>query len=190
MRQQPPRPHRSVAGFTVLESLVSLGLIALTLAILGSLLMSYLTLNRNSGDREKTIMGCQVAAESIRRDASSSLVVQIPSSSQLHLEQIDPLVTSRLPDPLPATLPGSFRPHENADRLKIDYRLEGDQVMRWITYSNGATFDESVSADVDGLSFSMLTNGNLEVVATANINGLIHSWKVEILLHRPEELYP
>ena len=188
MRQLTARPHRPL-GFTIIESLVSLGLIALVLSILGSLFMSYAALNRNSGDREKTILGCQVTAESVRRDASSSLRVQIPSSSELHLEQIDPLVSSRLPDPVPAT-PGSFRPHEVSHRLKIDYRLEGDQVMRKLTYSGGAVFDESVTSDVDGLSFDLLSNGNLEVIATANINGLIHSWRMEVLLHLPGDLYP
>lgn len=168
---------------------MSLALIAMVLAILGSLFASYAGIRRRMGDREKTVLGCQAAAESVRRDASSSFLVTIPVTDRLVLELIDPLVT-RLPNPLPTPLPASFRPHENGDRMRIEYRLLGDAVMRRVRYSSGAEFEESVATEVDGLSFEMLSNGNLRVSATTIIQGLIYVWRTEAFLHRPKAVYP
>jgi hypothetical protein len=173
-----------------MEALLSLGLIALVLSILGSLFISYSRMMLHQGNRQKSLLGCQVTAESIRRDVGSAILISIPTSDTLHIEQIDGLVTSRLPRPVPDPPPGSWSPHDPADRLKIDYRLFGTSVLRKVTLSGGATFEDNVSDEVDGLDFEILTNGNLEVVATAEIQGQLETWKVEIGHHLPPVLYP
>lgn len=173
-----------------MEALLSLGLICLVLSILGTLLMSYCRVIMRQGDHQKSLLGCQVTTETIRRDLRSAIVVDTPTSDTLHIEQIDGLVTSRLPKPLPNPAPASWRPHDPADRLKIDYRLVGTSVLRKVRLSGGATFEDSVSTEVDGLDFELLSNGNLKVTATALINGNLQSWQVELGHHLPKVLYP
>ena len=172
-----------------MEALMSLGLICMVLSILGTLMMSYSRVIMRQGDHQKSLLGCQVTTESIRRDLGSAILVTIPTSDSLHIEQIDTLVSSRLPKPLPNPAPGSWRPHDPADRLKIDYRLVGTSVMRKVRLSGGATFEDNVSAEVDGLDFELLSNGNLEVTATALINGNLQRWQVELGHHLPKVLY-
>ena len=169
---------------------MSLGLICLVLSILGTLLVSYSHVIMRQGGQQKSLLGCQVATETIRRDLASSIAMTLPSSDTLHLEQIDTLVSSRLPRPLPNPAPGSWRPHATADRMSIDYRLVGDSVMRKVRLSGGATFEDTVTDEVDGLDFEILSNGNLEVTATALINGYLRHWQVELGHHLPEVLYP
>lgn len=192
MQQPRHRPHRHLGqrGFTVLEALMSLGLICLVLSILGSLLMSYSSVMLHQGGRQKTLMGCQVATESVRRDVSSAIVVTAPTSSTLHIEQIDPLVSSRLPKPLPDPPNASWKPHDPADRVQIDYQLSGTSVMRRLTLSNGTTFEDNVTDEVDGLDFSILANKNVQVTATALINGQLQAWSVEVGQHLPPRLFP
>lgn len=169
---------------------MSLGLICLVLSILGSLLMSYSSVMLRQGSRQKSLLGCQVAVESVRKDMGSAIVATVPASDQLHIEQIDPLVTSRLPKPLPNPPGASWRPHEAADRQAIDYRLLGTSVLRRVTLSSGASFEDNVADEVDGLDFSILINGNLQVTASALINGQLQAWRVEVGHHMPAVLYP
>lgn len=185
-----PQRHLSRSGFTVLEALMSLGLICLVLSILGSLLMNYSRVLLHQGGRQKSLLGCQVAVESVRRDVGSAVVVTAPATDRLHIEQIDPLVSSRLPSPLPNPPNSSWRPHVTTDRMAIDYRLVVSSVVRRVTLSNGATFEDNVTDDVDGLSFSILANDNVQVTATALINGQLQAWSVEVGQHLPPRLFP
>jgi len=191
VRQQRHHSYRPVRrGFTVLEALMSLGLICLVLSILGTLLMSYSRILMRQGDHQKSLLGCQVAVESVRRDVGSAIAFSVPSSDQLHIEQIDPLVTSRLPLPVPDPPAASWRPHPSGDRIKIDYRLVGTSVLRKVTLSGGATFEDNVTDEVDGLDFDIEGNGNLQVTASALIQGNLQRWRVEVGQHLPEKLYP
>ncbi|MBX3169338.1 MAG: hypothetical protein KF760_18200 [Candidatus Eremiobacteraeota bacterium] len=191
MRQQRHSSHRYLkGGFSVLEALMTLGLICLVLSILGSLFSSYSRLLLRQGDRQKSLLGCQVAVDTIRRDLVSCISFSIPTPETLHVEQIDPLVSSRLPRPLPDSAPADWRPHLNEERLKIDYRLARGSVLRKIIRGGGSNFEENVTDEVDGLDFDLTTNGTLRVTATALIQGNLKRWSVEIAPHLPEELYP
>ena len=169
---------------------MTLGLISLVLSILGTLFSSYSRLLLRQGDRQKSLLGCQVAVDTIRRDVASCISFSVPSPESLHIEQIDPLVGSRLPQPVPDPPPADWRAHMNPDRLKIDYRLVRGSVLRKVTLGSGGIFEESVTEEVDGLDFDIATNGNLQVTATALVMGNLKRWSVELGPHLPEALYP
>lgn len=168
---------------------MSLGLVCMVLSILGTLFSAYSRLLLRQGDRQKSLLGCQVAVDTIRRDLASAISYSLPFQDSLHIEQIDPLISSRLPRPLPETPPGSWRPHLDSDRLRIDYRLYRGTLLRKVVLSNGATFEDNVTDEVDGLDFDVQSNGNLRVTATALIQGSLKRWTVELAQHLPEELY-
>lgn len=190
MRQRLHSAHRRLTGgFTVLEALMSLGLVCMVLSILGTLFSAYSRLLMRQGDRQKSLLGCQVAVDTIRRDLTSSISYSVSFQDTLHIEQIDPLVSSRLPRPLPETPPTSWRPHLDSDRLKIDYRLSRGTLLRKVTLSNGATFEDTVTDEVDGLDFDVQSNGNVRVTATTVIQGTLKRWTVEVAQHLPEKLY-
>ena len=178
-------------GFTVMEALLTLGLVCLTMAILGSLIASYSRVLSRQGNAQKSLLGCQVAVDIVRRDVGSAIAFSCPSADTLHVEQIDRLVSSRLPKPLPDPLPASWSPHKMGDRVKIDFRIVNGSFLRKVTLSGGATFEDNVTEDVDGVEFRIQSNGNLKVTASALVVGItLKSWTAEVSNHLPEELYP
>lgn len=174
-----------------MEALLTLGLVCMTMAILGSLIASYSRVLSRQGHTQKSLLGCQVAVDIVRRDVGSAIAFSCPSADTLHVEQIDRLVSSRLPKPLPDPLPVSWRPHKIGDRVEIDFRIVNGSFLRKVTLSGGATFEDNVTDDVDGVEFRVQSNGNLKVTASALIGGItLKSWTAEVSNHLPEELYP
>lgn len=145
-------------GFSLLESMVAMGLVFLVLGLVSTLMQEYSTVSRHDADRDSTLDGVQHALAEMVSEFSSAIEVKQPdegSSASLVFTRLDPNPsTPRLP-PRSATQAlaedgdsprWDFRPENQL--LKVTYKIKNNStnLIRRVKDGNEAVLAKNVTA--------------------------------------------
>lgn len=163
-------------GFTLVEALLSLGLIFVLLGIVAQLVGLYSQIVRKADKKQSSLYSAKVALDDISRQLSQAVKVDSPTtgatSSTLSLTRMDPWNPYRLPDPAASPQPAppaSWRPHKSEFRMQVLYSLdtsdpESAKLVRTVSYSDGSSEEEVVCEGLSGLQFRREANATTVTV--------------------------
>ena len=153
------------AAFTLLEALITVGLVLFVFTIAGGLVTEYLQTQRFSAGIDTTMEAAQTALNAIRSEAGQAIRFTSPvpgggSQNTLTFEKVIALDT-RLPDPdLP--LPATWEPQDPAYVGTLTFNLSGDQLVRSLQLGGTAT-KGIVARGIKSFTVVFLATGNLSI---------------------------
>ena len=159
-------------GFTLAESLLTLLLLQVILAVLGGLLWEYSRICQSADQRDETLE-LQAALLQMQSEVHQAVAVSSPvlgqSGSQLSIRRLDPAHNAcqvragdRLPVPVPVADPtASWNPVDNADLITVQYSLVGSQLNRTVTEPSARLTQIPVHPAVSGLRVTHQADGTL-----------------------------
>lgn len=151
-------------GLTLLETTVTMFLVALILGLAAALVDEYSDILRHSSGKERTLGAVQVGLERLRSEAREAFEILEPgvgaTSAQLRLRTVDPTRQAlRLPLPVPEPAALSWNPHDPAHVVEVRYFTSGQALVRQVAGS-----DELRVADgVAGFSCRLEAGGSLRL---------------------------
>ena len=152
--------RRDFRAFSLLETMVALGLISVILFVLAGLTRDYARASNNM-EKSQVQAICQGALKAVERDVlgASRLVVGSPSSfpttawAGLTLEQIRIGAAGRFPDPAyPA--PDPWLGEQGSYLATVSFQLASEDLSRSETIG-GTTQTEGLAKEIKGLSFQL-----------------------------------
>ncbi|MFN8613722.1 MAG: type II secretion system protein [Vulcanimicrobiota bacterium] len=124
-------------AFTLLEALVTLGLVAVVFGALMIMLLQAFRIARKSSDKTVTAEAAELGLERMSSEAREALLILNPvvgaTDTQLVFKKVNPdnSVTNRLPNTPPAPdTTAIWDPFTPTYLLKVRYSLSGEQLMR------------------------------------------------------------
>lgn len=169
-------------GFSLLETLVTLLLVSLVFGLVMNLITQGLRTFRASNEKDEAAQAANVALDRLiceLREASSMLAptVAAPTASQIEFVKVDPASTTRIPNPLPVPLPGSWDPDDPAFHLAVRYRVDNQQLVRDVG-PPGAAYQESsaLGSQVSGLQCLRRGQGVYAVVLSVRYRQVVKSY--------------
>lgn len=127
--------RRRLSGFGIIESLLVLALFAIVMVVIGDFVTGYRALVRQSQGRSRTLKSSQIALGQIRSDVRAAVEVVNPASGTtptLELERLVAALSPRLPNVVAVKPPKKWDMLAPADLYRIDYRLDGERLMRTV----------------------------------------------------------
>ena len=152
------RAIKRFLGFTLIEALISLGLIGLMLGVVATLVSGYsMTMRRINGSVLDTA-ALREALEAVAADVQFAMVVDRPAdgttSTDVSLQRVDVLEENRLPNPLPNPLPTTlFLPRDTSKAVPVVYYVKEGGLWSRTTYPDGFE-DWEIVPTIQGLSSS------------------------------------
>lgn len=177
-------------GFTIFETLLTLLLLQVVLAVLGGLLWEYSRISQDS-EQSDLALGAQSTLLQICAEVRESIQID-PAPPELKLVRLDPAKNSlsvkagdRLPYPAPDPDPlASWNVQQAIDLINVRYYIDQDQLMRQVSDAT-TTVQIPVSQGITGLSASWLANGNLQVDLSVRIETQIFTFRSEVFRGLP-----
>ncbi|MHC9539750.1 MAG: type II secretion system protein [Vulcanimicrobiota bacterium] len=166
---------RTMRGFTLVELLVTIIIIAFMLMIIGSAAADYGRIVRFSSNRDSSVLGINTGLSKVKREIEESIEVTSPvvtatplaSSGDPQFEvifrKIDPSAESRLPSSPPASPPSSWDSRADDDVVTIKYRVQGGRLLRKVTFHDSIYVETSEAEGITGLSVQDLGNNALRI---------------------------
>lgn len=182
-------------GFTLLETIICLGLMGLLMGLLAMLMGDSWRVMKKVGQREHVLYAAGQAVDGIARDLRSAIEVVSPAgtalASAVEVRKVDPWSdqrtwpNQRLPLPIPSPPPPTWQPHANPVMMTVRYDLVGDSLQR----ATGAEVVEVVRG-VGGLACRLYAPDTAVISASVQQDGQVYRLSTEVLLHRPVEVAP
>ncbi len=122
-------------GFGIVESLLVLALFAIVMVVIGDFVTGYRAMIRQSQGRSRTLKSAQIALGQLRSDIRSAVEVITPDSGTspvLELDRLQASLSPRLPAVVAVKPPSSWDMLSPGDIYRIDYRLDGERLMRTV----------------------------------------------------------
>ena len=146
------------AAFTLLETLVSLGLFLLLLAIFSTTLQGSLSMMRHADEHDQAALRGTEALQKIVTEISESTQLLSPMtsgpSSQVRFVKTD-MRLAPLPDPPPAVAV-AWNPLASSAVVKVTFKLQDGKLVRSIEWPDGSLQSFVVLEGMLGFSFDKL----------------------------------
>ncbi|MGV8122601.1 MAG: hypothetical protein AB2L14_22815 [Candidatus Xenobiia bacterium LiM19] len=167
--------QRTVMGFTLVEMLVTIILIAFMLMIIGSAAADYGRIVRFSYQRDSSVLGINTGLNKVKREIEESIEVTSPVVTgtplaspgdpqfEVVFSKIDPAAESRLPSSPPASPPSSWEPWADDDIVTIKYHVQGGCLLRTVTFHDSTSVVTSEAREVTGFSVQDIGNNALRI---------------------------
>ena len=136
-------------AFTILESLMTAGLLAVVFAFVATLASQYNRITTGAGSKDAILESSSIALEWLRSDIEACESRLADGPYQLHLSRVDPVDTTRM-DPV---IPGVWKPFKNVHCIKVGYRFDGLGLMRDVN-KGGAIESCLVTTGIRGLTYT------------------------------------
>lgn len=152
---------RSNAGFTLLESLISMFLLAVVLALTGLLFQRSFVVLRVLDDKERTRQAARLGLDRITSELREATRVEPPSENNLTFEKINPEAVIVSPSPAPTAPPDDFVPAEygpaqaypDVARLKVGYSVQNEKLIRSVSrLTGGASASQVVVVGINSFT--------------------------------------
>lgn len=175
-------------GLTILEMLVTLGLVFVVLGVVGDLFREYSMVTRAASVRERVTESAQIALDRVRleyREAVERLSPADGSSgwvSELRFRKPHPDDDLRFPSALPTPLPSSWVPIP--ERIEVAYYADNANFYRKITVG-GQTTEQLLATGISGFSCRNLGEGELEIILSVTQKGRVISLQTRSLRMLP-----
>jgi prepilin-type N-terminal cleavage/methylation domain-containing protein len=160
---------RRPRGFTLVEALLTIALIALILGFVANICNEYARIIKFSTKKDKTVINAQMASERVKNELAEAVSILLPadgtSSSELRFERIDPCNASRLPEN-PSPTPASWNPADSSWKVTVRYYVEDQTLFRESTSPGRAAVIERLADGIAGFSCSSLSEGAYQINAS------------------------
>lgn len=142
----------SRSGFTLLESLISMFLLAIVLTLTGLLFHRSFIILRVLDDKERTRQAARLGLDRITSELREATRVEPPTENNLRFEKIDPDAVLIAPTPAPTAPPDDFVPAEygpkeaypDSTRLLIEYTAQNEKLIRRVARLTGGPASSQV----------------------------------------------
>ncbi|MFN8610732.1 MAG: prepilin-type N-terminal cleavage/methylation domain-containing protein [Vulcanimicrobiota bacterium] len=179
-------------GFSLLEALVSLSLMSVLLGVVAALMHDTSTLMRVAANND--LLPLTTALDQISTDLRAAYQINQADAAGIELLKLDAWDTTRLPDPIPTPVPGTFSLHPAATTLKVRYTQVNGSLRCEITFPNGDIEDDEAVVGIDGLSANRLQPGLIELSVshqdTSSNPVKVISLTTRVSLHLPPQVMP
>lgn len=151
-------------GLTLLETTVTMFLVALVMGLAAAVVAEYSEILRHSSGKERTLGAVQVGLERLRSEAREAFAILEPAmgatSPELRLLKVDPSrQLLRLPSPVPEPAALSWDPHDPAHVVEVRYFTSQESLVREVA----GLGEHRVAEGVAGFSCRLLGDGSLRL---------------------------
>jgi len=169
--------RRNNTGFTLLETLVSIGMIAMVMAFTGLLFHRSFQILRVLDDKEKTRQAARMGLDRIAGELREAVNIS-QASSVVEFEKIDPTATITPPPEPPDEIPDNYLPptwgpdqaYPASARLIVRYETVDENLIRTVRYkSGGNAVSQVVVAGVNSFTCEEVAGNVGEVVVTVAV---------------------
>jgi prepilin-type N-terminal cleavage/methylation domain len=166
---------RTMRGFTLVEVLVTIIIIAFMLMIIGSAVADYGRIVRFSSNRDSSVLGISTGLNKVKREIEESIEVISPVVTATPLSpygdpqfevvfiKINPSAESRLPSLPPASPPSSWDSKADVDVVTIKYHVQGGRLLRKVTFHDSTYVETSEAEKITGFSVQDIGNNALRI---------------------------
>ena len=189
---------RGFSGFTLLETVVVLGLVSVLIAVMGTLFQSFMSATRSSTYKQTALQGCVDALNLVGKDLSSAVEITQPTvaaGSAVQLKRVYPFGAARFPKPLPPVAPLTWTQHPNSSVQDISYTYFPltQELIRSVTF-NSSTTSATAATGICQFQCQLFTvSGNPNAYPFAQItvttmphnDGIVQVTKRMVALHLP-----
>lgn len=145
-------PYRPPRGFTLMESLIAMFLVALVMTFTGLLFHRSFEILRTLDDKERTRQASRLGLDRITSELREATQVVSTGSGQLEFVKVDPEAVAATPEPAPAEPSDDFTPdpynaqiaYPESARLLVRYRTENERLLRGVRQLSGGPWTEQV----------------------------------------------
>jgi type II secretory pathway component PulJ len=146
-------------GFSLMEATISMGLMAMALWLVASILGEYSRIDRFSRSHDRLAEVASQVFSRIRSDAQMAYQISAPlvgsTGTQLQLTRLKPRA-NRFAPVLP---PRTWNPHHPADSITVRYFVHGKVLQR----DSSVRDQESLVSEVEEFQCERLGSGGLEI---------------------------
>lgn len=178
--------ERRPPGVSLLEALITLGLVGMLLGLCGSLLVGYFRVLKFSAAKDNSWLAAQVGIQRSVGELRETVAVITPSpggtATELRFRKLDPGATDPdnsawLPKPIPSPVPVAFDPYPPGLLLEVCYRSLGDgRLIREVGPAGSApTSTESLCEGVSGFRCDSLADGSYLLVVSVQEEKLVRT---------------
>lgn len=121
---------RAGRGFGLIESMLSLALFAVLLAVIADLVVGYQNMVRQGQSKDRELRAARLGFERIRSDIRAAAQIVSASGSLLELQRLPSELSPRLPATVPETPPSTWNILNPGDLTTIKYHKVGDKLVR------------------------------------------------------------
>ncbi len=181
--------RRNQTGFTLLETLVSIGMIAMVMAFTGLLFHRSFQILRVLDDKEKTRQAARMGLDRIAGELREAIDIT-EASSLVEFEKIDPTATIAPPPEPPDEIPDNYEPpnwgpnqaYPGSARLLVRYETVNENLIRTVRYkSGGAGVSQVVVAGVNSFTCEEVNVGEVLVTVAVVDNRRIKTVSGKVL---------
>lgn len=182
---------RRARGLTLMETVVSITMMALVLAMTGLLFHRSFNVLRVLDDKERTRQAARMGLDRITSELREATDIR-EASDALEFEKINPVAVAVAPDPEPTPVEDEFEPPEytpqtaypNDQRLIVRYETENDNLIRRVRRKSDSTFHtQVVVAGVNSFSVTEVEEnlGEVQVQVAVVDNGRLNIVSGQVL---------
>lgn len=160
-------------GFSLLESMIAMGLVFLVLGLLAVLMREYTGVNRLTSSKQATLDGVQFALREMRNELSCALDVTEPLNTgdtafRLEFTRLNPnLGYARLPDPNTfPPYPPSWSEADPTHLLDVTYEIDGDKRLVRTVAGLPSPSRQVVAQEIESLTISRLTKRRYDITVS------------------------
>lgn len=182
---------RGRRGFTLLETVVSIGMVAMVMAFTGLLFHRSFNVLRLLDDKERSRQAARMGLDRITSELREATAI-INSGDSVVFEKIDPTAVIVEPDPVPTpindlSVPPLYSPqiaYPNSARLVVRYQTIEENLIRGVRQKTSSSFTEQVVvAGVNAFTVSEVEGNTGEVLVEVSIvdNGRVKTVSGRVL---------
>ncbi len=154
------------AGFTLLETLLTMLLLSMVLTVFASLVSGYTRVMRFVNSKDRALSGLHSGLSLAAHELTSAVQVTSPNTvtpvGTLDFSRIDPVDPNRFP----ATAPLSWDPLDPTFQIRVRYLMVGETLMREETPRTGSPQMQAVANGLKSFSVALISPGVVELKAT------------------------
>ncbi|MCA9778762.1 MAG: type II secretion system protein [Candidatus Eremiobacteraeota bacterium] len=168
---------RRSTGFTLLETLVSIGMIAMVMAFTGLLFHRSFQVLRLLDEKERTRQAARMGLDRIAGELREAIDIR-DASSAVEFEKIDPTATIVEPPKPPEEVPDDYEPpaygpaqaYPDSARLIVRYETINENLIRTVKKKNGgAAVSQVVVAGVNSFTCEEAEDNVGEIIVTVAV---------------------
>lgn len=178
-------------AFSLAETLVTSFLFLMVLGVAALFLRDYSQIMRQDTEQSQRSQALasleQIASEA--RQAIAFVTPPLGSGTAVPVLEFDRMNPRQphLPTVLPSPLPVSWQPHPGTSLVRVRLEVVGGQLQRRTRQLVGGPAPQTMALldPCDGLACRFLTNGNLEVVISLLVDGVVQTTRAELQVSVP-----
>ncbi len=141
--------QRTRRGFGLIETMLSLALFAVILAIVADLVVGYQNMVRHGQSKDRELRAARLGFERIRSDIRAAAQIVSASGSVLELQRLPSELSPRLPDTVPETPPSTWNILDPSHLTTIKYHKVGDKLIRQASALDSVLIEKIEDFQVD-----------------------------------------